>query len=287
MNNQHNLLIIGCGYSGLAIAKIWQKKFQAQIYGTTRTRQKTLQSQNILALNLEDESAITKAIEAANAIILSAPPPDPAEPFAKAIAQTGAWLAYLSTTAVYGDHQGEWVDETTPPSPASPRGQARLEVEQFWQSQAPRINIYRLAGIYGPGRGPFEKLQNGRAQMIIKKDQVFGRIHVDDIARILLASYEAQDQSQIYNLSDDLPAPPQDVLLYAAQKLGTPPPASVNFEHAKLSPMARSFYGENKRISNAKIRQHFGTLLYPDYQSGLDAIFAQNQRSSMQNPDDA
>ncbi len=267
-----NLLIFGCGYTGLRIARDWQAKDGGKVYGTTRNRAKSLSEQNITPLDLSNEAHILSAIKSARAIVISTPPPDAALPYAKAIAASNAWLAYLSTTAVYGDAQGDWVDETTKPNPGSKRGQARLETEQSWQSFAPRVNIFRLAGIYGVGRGPYEKIRSGRAQKIIKQGQVFGRIHVDDIARIVLASYQKNDAGEVFNLTDDRPVAPEIVLDYAAKKLGVPALEPVAIEDARLSEMARSFYSETKRVRNDKIRAHFGKLLYPDYQSGLDAI---------------
>ncbi len=269
----NNLLILGCGYSGLALARA----FDGHVYGTTRTRQVELKAAHITPLHLDDESEIKTNIQNAQAIVISMPPPDAALAYAEKINASKAWVGYLSTTSVYGDFAGGWVDETTPPAPQSERGKARLETEQSWQENVPRINIFRLAGIYGVGRGPLEKLRSGRVQKVIKDGQVFGRIHVDDIARIVLASVKAGDEGEIYNLTDDLPAPPEDVLDYAAKILGSEPLEPVPFEEAKLSPMARSFYGESKRVNNQKIRNKFGPLLYPDYVSGLDAILREEQ----------
>jgi nucleoside-diphosphate-sugar epimerase len=187
-----------------------------------------------------------------------------------------AWVGYLSTTAVYGDRRGDWVDETTPIAPTSERGTWRAEAEAQWQ-RVPDLplHIFRLAGIYGPGRGPFAKLMAGKARRIVKPGQVFSRIHVDDIAQSLLASIDAPNPGAIYNLCDDDPAPPQDVLGYAAELLGLPVPAEVPFDEAGMTPMARSFYGENKRVRNQRIKDELGVqLLYPSYREGLCAVLA-------------
>ncbi|WP_293573560.1 SDR family oxidoreductase [Phaeobacter sp.] len=186
------------------------------------------------------------------------------------------WVGYLSTTAVYGDHNGAWVDETTPVTPSSQRGRWRAKAESGWQSiPGLPLHIFRLAGIYGPGRGPFAKLMAGKARRIVKPGQVFSRIHVDDIAQVLAASIAKPQPGGIYNLCDDDPAPPQDVLGYAAELLGLPVPAEVPFDEAGMTPMARSFYGENKRVRNQRIKDELGvSLIHPSYRIGLRAVQA-------------
>ena len=185
------------------------------------------------------------------------------------------WVGYLSTTVVYGDHDGGWVDETTPITPAADRGKWRAQAEVDWQSiDGLPLHIFRLAGIYGPGRGPFAKLMTGRARLIIKPGQVFSRIHVEDIAQVLSASIKQPNPGAIYNVCDDLPVPPQDVLSYAAELLGLPMPPEVPFDEAGMTPMARSFYNENKRVRNTRIKEELGVKLrYPDYRVGLQAVF--------------
>ncbi|WP_170368939.1 SDR family oxidoreductase [Ruegeria arenilitoris] len=186
------------------------------------------------------------------------------------------WVGYLSTTAVYGDHQGGWVDETTPATPTAERGRWRLQAEQDWAAiPGLPLHIYRLAGIYGPGRGPFSKLKKGGLRRIIKPGQVFSRIHVEDIAQVLEASMRRPDPGAIYNVCDDEPVPPQDVIGYAAQLQGLPLPPAVDFDTADLTPMARSFYNENKRVRNDRIKTDLGvTLKYPNYRVGLEALHA-------------
>lgn len=194
-----------------------------------------------------------------------------------------AWIGYLSTTSVYGDREGGEVDETTPPAPDSARGTRRAAAERDWLALAAEglpVHIFRLAGIYGPGRGPFEKIRSDTARSIIKPGQVFGRIHVEDIANALCASIARPLPGRIYNVTDDLTCPPQDVLAYAAQLLGVAPPPEVDFENADLSPMARSFYAENKRVSNLRIRKELGVdLLYPTYREGLKAVLEKYNES--------
>ena len=184
------------------------------------------------------------------------------------------WVGYLSTTAVYGDHQGDWVDETTPPAPTAERGRWRVRAEIQW-SDIPDLplHIFRMAGIYGPGRGPFSKLKRGGLRRIIKAGQVFSRIHVDDIVQVLIASMARPDPGAIYNVCDDEPVPPQDVIGYAAELQGLPMPPAVPFDEADLPPMARSFYNENKRVRNDKIKTDLGvSLLYPNYRIGLESL---------------
>ena len=197
--------------------------------------------------------------------------------FADQIAQLAdlEWFGYLSTTAVYGHREGEWVSEADDIAPTSTRGNWRAEAEQSWKSLPDLpLHIFRLAGIYGPGRGPFSKLKAGKARRIVKEDQVFSRIHVEDIAQVLEASINRPNPGAIYNVCDDYPAPPQDVLGYAAELLGLPVPVAIPFETAKMTPMARSFYEENKRVHNDLIKSELGVeLIYPDYRVGLQALW--------------
>jgi len=189
------------------------------------------------------------------------------------------WVGYLSTTGVYGNHDGGWVDEDTPLTPSTKRGQWRKQAEEDWQSiPGLPLHIFRLAGIYGPGRGPFAKLRNGTARRVIKDNQVFSRIHVDDIAQVLAASIAAPNPGAIYNLCDDDPAPPQDVIAYAAELLNMPIPPAVPFDQADLSPMARSFYGDSKRVRNDRMKSELGiTLKYPTYRAALAAMLEAEQ----------
>ncbi|MGR3469262.1 MAG: SDR family oxidoreductase [Shimia sp.] len=183
------------------------------------------------------------------------------------------WVGYLSTTGVYGDHEGGWVDETTPLSPATKRGQWRVAAEAAWRDLGLPLHIFRLAGIYGPGRGPFAKVRAGTARRIVKPGQVFSRTHVEDIAQVLAASIARPHPGAVYNVCDDDPAPPQDVLAHAAELLGLPLPPEENFATAEMTPMARSFYAESKRVRNDRIKTELGVRLrYPSYRDGLAAL---------------
>ena len=183
------------------------------------------------------------------------------------------WVGYLSTVGVYGDHGGGWVDEDTPLTPSTTRGLQRVTAETAWAVLGLPLHVFRLAGIYGPGRGPFEKVRDGTARLIVKPGQVFSRIHVEDIAQVLAASIARPNPGRVYNVCDDAPSPPEDVLAYAAELLGLPRPPEVPFDPASMSPMAASFYAENKRVRNDRIKTELGvTLRYPDYRAGLEAM---------------
>jgi nucleoside-diphosphate-sugar epimerase len=189
------------------------------------------------------------------------------------------WLGYLSTTGVYGDRGGGWVDETAALSPSGERGRRRVAAEagwlDLWRRHGAPVHIFRLAGIYGSGRSPFDALRAGTAKRIDKPGQIFSRIHVEDLACVLAASLGQPRPGAVYNVCDDDPAAPEAVVAHAAGLLGMPAPPLVPFEAAGLSPMARSFYDDNKRVSNRLIKSELGvTLQYPDYRSGLTAILA-------------
>jgi nucleoside-diphosphate-sugar epimerase len=188
-----------------------------------------------------------------------------------------AWFGYLSTTGVYGDRGGDWVDEASSLEPSTSRGQARLEAEAGWFGMREAfdlpVHVFRLAGIYGPGRNQIEGLRNGTAKRIVKPGQVFSRIHVEDIAGILRASMAHPNPGSAYNVCDDEPAPPQDVVKWAAELIGIEPPPEVAFEDAGLSPMAKSFYSESKKVSNAKVTDELGyEFRYPTFREGLKAL---------------
>lgn len=279
------MLIFGHGYtagflSPQLLADGWR------VIGTTRSADK---ADALAALGVEPViwpgTDADAAIASATHILQSMAPGENGDPVLNACAGDIStapdleWLGYLSTTAVYGDHQGGWVDESTPLTPATRRGQWRVEAEEAWTKLATDHNlplhIFRLAGIYGPGRGPFAKVRAGTARQIVKPGQVFSRIHATDIAQTLVASIRHPNPGAVYNLCDDVAAPPQDVLAYAAGLLGTELPAAEDFDTAQMSPMARSFYAESKRVRNDRIKDELGVrLAYPDYKSGLDALLA-------------
>jgi nucleoside-diphosphate-sugar epimerase len=193
------------------------------------------------------------------------------------------WLGYLSTTGVYGDRDGGWVDETSELRPSGERGRRRVAAEagwlDLWRQRGVPVHVFRLAAIYGPGRSPFDTLRAGTAKRIDKAGQAFSRIHVEDLASVLLASIARPRPGAVYNVCDDEPAPPGDVVAHAAALLGLPAPPLVSFDEAELSPMAKSFYDDNKRVSNVLIKTELGVMLrYPDYRAGLAAILAAERR---------
>ncbi|MGP6088120.1 SDR family oxidoreductase [Antarctobacter jejuensis] len=280
------LLSLGHGYSARALTRLLLPEGW-EVIGTTRDPAKidALRATGVTPI-LWDADEIEAALDRCSHLLISAAPDKDGDPALRLVGEAIArraptldWAGYLSTTGVYGDHQGGWVDEETPLIPSSARGRARVQAEADWTAiDGLPLHIFRLAGIYGPGRGPFAKLRRGTARRVIKPNQVFSRIHVDDIARVLLASIRQPDPGRAYNLCDDTPAPPQDIIGHAAELLGMPAPPEVPFEEADMSPMARSFYGESKRVSNRRIKEELGvTLLYPDYPSGLAAILAAEQ----------
>ena len=275
------LLSLGHGYSARALARRlipqgWR------VIGTTRKAEKAeaLRAEGVEPLLWPGD--LGPALAEATHILCSAAPDAQGDPFLRAVpgiaGSKAVWVGYLSTTGVYGDHEGGWVDETTPLTPQSDRGRQRVVAERQWLETGLPVHIFRLAGIYGPGRGPFEKVRDGSARRIIKPGQVFGRIHVDDIAQVLEASIRQPNPGAAYNVCDDNPCPPQDVISYAARLLGLPEPPAVAFEEVAptMTPMALGFYSESKRVRNDRIKDELGVrLLYPDYPEGLAALLAE------------
>jgi nucleoside-diphosphate-sugar epimerase len=199
--------------------------------------------------------------------------------------RTLEWIGYLSTVGVYGDQQGNWVSEDTAPKPNSARTEARVHAEQAWLDFGEEIGVpvqvFRLAGIYGPGRSVFDKLAAGTARRINKDGQAFSRVHVEDIAGVLEASIARPRGGAIYNVADDEPAAPGDVVAHAAEMIGVPPPPEIDFEDAGLSPMARSFYEGSRRIGNALIKSELGVeLRYPTFREGLKSLMREPASSS-------
>ncbi len=270
---QRKLLIFGNGYSGRAIAKLaTQHGFEVAITSRTPTP------------GLVDFADAETAIAEATHIITTAAPDEAGDPVLnryKTAIQTAPnlrYIGYLSTTGVYGNRDGAWVDEDTLPQPNSPRAQRRVEAETAWQQSFAPTDIFRLAGIYGPGRSMFDDLREGTARRIIKPGHLFGRIHRDDIANGVLAALKTPGAGRIFNFSDDEPAASADVVVYAAALLNMPPPDPVPYEEAlpAMSPMARSFWAENRRVANAKTKAilHL-SWAYPTYREGLRAILAE------------
>lgn len=277
------LLSFGHGYSAQALEQLLLPEGWT-IIGTTRGIEKAdaMRQRGLTALTFPSPK-IVDAVKTATHVLVSAGPNAEGDPILTqyrdviaATAPTLEWVGYLSTTGVYGDHNSAWIDESTPLAPSTQRGQWRKAAEQAWIDipDLP-LHIFRLAGIYGPGRGPFEKVRRGTARRIIKKGQVFSRIHVDDIAQVVTASINRPNPGAVYNVCDDDPAPPQDVISYAAELLELPEPPAVAFEKAEMTPMARSFYAESKKVRNDKIKDELGVALkYSNYREGLAALLA-------------
>lgn len=272
------LLSIGHGYSAQALARLLPEGWR--IIATTRH---AAQAERLAATGVEALvwPGTDLPFDQATHLLTSIAPDASGDPVLNALGPKIAeaaphleWVGYLSTVGVYGDHGGGWVGEDTPLTPATKRGEMRVAAEQAWQAiPGLPLHIFRLAGIYGPGRGPFEKVRDGSARRILKPGQVFSRIHVEDIAQVLAASIAQPNPGRAYNVCDDDPAPPEDVLSHAAALLGLPEPPGVPFDQAEMSPMARSFYAENKRVRNDRIKAELGvTLRYPDYRAGLAAL---------------
>ncbi len=277
------LLTFGHGYTGQALSLLMLAQGWS-ITGTTRSGDGTGTAVEGVETLLWPGQDVEPALRKATHLLISAAPDVAGDPVLGRLRDQLAawanglqWVGYLSTTGVYGDHRGGWVDETTPLTPATRRGRHRVIAEAEWQHLAADtglpLHIFRLAGIYGPGRGPFAKVRRGTARRIIKPGQVFSRIHVDDVAQVLAASMARPNPGAIYNVCDDDPAPPQDVIGHAAQLLGLPLPPAIDHDTAAMTEMARSFYAESKKVRNDRIKDELGVrLLYPDYRVGLRAL---------------
>jgi nucleoside-diphosphate-sugar epimerase len=281
-----NLFCLGLGYSALALARRlsidgWR------VAGTARSPDKINElSREGFSTHLFDgtnwSDTLQAAIDEADAILLSAPPDENGDPVLRAGADRlrgPGWVGYLSSTGVYGDKQGGWVDEATSPEPSNPRSAKRLAAEIAWQvfaaETAAPLHIFRIAGIYGPGRNPLEALRAGTARRFDKPGQFFSRIHVDDLAAVLAASIARPTPGAIYNVCDDEPAAQADVIAYGAELLGVTPPPLEAFATAEpsLSEMAKSFYRDSKRVRNDKMKRELGVALaYPTYREGLRGL---------------
>lgn len=272
----NHLLCFGFGFSAQALAQKLDKN-NWRVTGTSRS------AEGVAAINargfegvLFDE--LNTIAETVTHVVSSVPPTASGDPVLQKFksefeARTNSlkWVAYLSTTGVYGDRAGAVVDETASLTPNTDRGQRRVDAESAWAFINPQI--FRLAGIYGPGRNALESLKAGTSKRVIKPGQIFSRVHVEDIAGILLASITQPNPGRIYNVADDEPCPPQDVIAYAAQLLKIDPPPEIPFEEAELSAMARSFYADSKRVSNARVKEELGyKFQFPNYRVGLKAL---------------
>jgi nucleoside-diphosphate-sugar epimerase len=282
-----NVFVFGLGFTGRRFAERARDRFGAvRATVTEPAAAERLSAQTGFALRAfgpaADDPRIADDLADTDVLLVSAPPTDAGDPvlrrYRDAIAASRiGWIGYLSTIGVYGDHGGAWIDEATAPAPRSARSRIRLEAESAWLALGAETGkpaqVFRLSGIYGPGRNPIVKLREGRSQRIVKAGQVFNRIHVDDIATTLLAAIDRPRPGAVYNVTDDEPTAPQTVTEHAAALTGLPLPPAIDFDAADLSPMARSFYGENKRVRNRRIREDLGvTLAYPTYREGLAAL---------------
>jgi nucleoside-diphosphate-sugar epimerase len=278
-----HLLILGAGFSGKAIGDVFRQA-GFSVSGTTRSADK---AESLRQLGIEpilyDGGAVSDALAAdmarATHVVQSIAPGKDGDPLFRPGAPALAslmprleWAGYLSTVGVYGDHKGGWVDEETVLNPVSARSAERVEAENHWlafnAASGLPVAVLRLAGIYGPGRNALRNMEEGTARRLIKKDQVFNRIRVEDIGRSALFLAD-RHLGGVWNITDDEPGPPQDVVAEAARLMGLQIPPDISFETAELSPMARSFYGENKRVSNAKLKAAGFEFRFPNYRQSL------------------
>ncbi len=290
MNEHCHLLCLGFGFSAATLTtRLDSEKWT--ITGTSRSDAgvEKISAQGWQAIRYDKLETLPDDV---THLLSSVPPDEAGDPVLRTFGQELAararqfqWVGYLSTTGVYGDHGGAWVDEDTPLTPNTERGQRRVAAEMGWQQlhadAGLPLQVFRLAGIYGPGRNALASLKSGKAQRIIRDGQIFSRIHVDDIAGILKASIERPNPGRIYNVADDNPAPPQDVIAHGAALLGMAIPPAIAFADAQLSPMARSFYADSKRVRNDRVKVELGyRFKYPDYRIGLQSLIANDTSES-------
>lgn len=283
------LFIYGLGFSGEALARrMAQRGWSLSATARTLEKARVLRDQGITPVDPDDRAAMVGTMSRARAVLITAPPGPEGCPglqqIVPALAQSGAfpdWIGYLSTTGVYGDLKGRWAFEVSALRASTMEGARRVGAEQDWrqvgQGMGLSVTVFRLPGIYGPGRSAFDRLRTGNASRVIKPGQVFSRVHVEDIASGLEASIDRPRAGGIYNLCDDEPAPPQDVIAYAATLAGLPLPPEVSVD--SLRPIAQRFYAENKRVSNALAKQELGWKpAYRTYREGLAAIWSEEDR---------
>jgi nucleoside-diphosphate-sugar epimerase len=278
------LFCFGYGYSAEALARRLSPRLAALAGTRTNPTAPVEAGATVVPYKGDGPSVGVRALLAGVTHILVSIPPDlegdaVLRHFAEDIAALPelAWVGYLSTVGVYGDARGAWVDETSPTRPLSERSLRRVEAEQAWlefgRAAGRRVDVFRLSGIYGPGRSVIDTLRAGTARRIVRPGQVFNRIHVDDIALAVAAAMDKDTGHRIFNVSDDEPAPPEEVVAFAAELLGLPEPEAVAFDQAGLSGMAASFWAECKRVSNGRLRRELGVeLMYPTYREGLRAL---------------
>jgi len=289
-NPPRRLFCFGLGYTATALAR----RLLADGWAVAGTRRDTAGAAELEALGVtvlpfgrDRPLADAGAALAGTTHLLSSVPPDEAgdpvldrhgDTLAR-LAPELAWAGYLSTTGVYGDTGGAWVDESAPLRPTGARQRRRVEAERGWRALDPPAHLFRLAGIYGPGRSALDQVRAGTARRIDRPGQVFCRIHVDDIVSVLIASMARPDPGAVYNVCDDCPAPAHEVVAHACARLGVPPPPLTPYDEASLSPMAASFWRDNRRVRNDRIKGELGvTLRHPDFRSGLDAQWRAERR---------
>jgi len=287
MGGAGNIFVLGHGYSG----KTLTRRLRTQGWTAAGTSRAPQAGDGVTTFRLAAPEDLTPSSPAARALgeathlLHSIPPSAEGDPVLQPVAEILRnshqlkWIGYLSTTGVYGDRDGGWVDETTPVRPNNARGQRRVTAERQWLALGAQhgiaTQVFRLAGIYGPGRSALDDVRAGTARRIFKPGHDFSRIHVEDIAQVLEASIARPHSGAIYNVCDDLPAPSAEVVAYACELLGVAPPPLLPFAQAEasLSPMAREFWSANRKVRNDKIKSELGVkLLYPDYRVGLRAI---------------
>jgi hypothetical protein len=280
------LFCFGYGYTASFLSE-HLRKFGWKIAGTTTDPEKKmfLKQSGIEAMLYDQNRTITdpyQTFKDVTHVLLCIPPGADGDPVVDVHGSDLArmpnieWVGYLSTTAIYGNQDGNWVDETTQPEPESRRGALRLRAEQQWQflhlNEGLPLHIFRLSGIYGPGRSAIDSVRTGTARRIDKPGHVFNRVHVEDIVQVLVASMNKPNPGAIYNVSDDEPSPSHEVVSFACNLVGMEPPPMTSFDQAEMAPIVRSFYKDNKRVRNERIKADLGVeLLYPDYHAGLQA----------------
>jgi nucleoside-diphosphate-sugar epimerase len=291
-----HLFCFGYGYSAAALARLLREEGWA-VSGTCRSdgKRAALAAAGVRAFRFDRDRPLTDAaavLADVTHLLVSAPPDATGDPVldqhaGDIVAAPGLrWIGYLSTTGVYGDTGGAIVDETAPLRPTVERSVRRAAAECAWldlhESHRLPAHVFRLAGIYGPGRNTLDQVRRGEARRIERPGHLFSRIHVDDIAAVLRASIARPNPGAVYNVCDDEPAAPADVIAFACRQLGVPVPPSMSFEEAlpAMSPMARSFWHDNRRVDNARIKRELGARLrYPTYREGLAALAAGGEAS--------
>ncbi len=272
------LLCFGYGYSARALARLLEPQGW-EVIGTARDPK----APDELRFS-RDVRLLPEHLKRVTHVLSSVPPDERSDPVLDqmwkdlvAMKSSLRWVGYLSSTGVYGNHSGRWVDETTRPAPTSERARRRSTAEASWlvmgQEQGLPVHVFRLAGIYGPGRSMLDDVRAGTARRIVKPGHLFGRIHVDDIATVLAASIARPNPGAIYNVTDDEPAAQADVVAYACDLLRRAPPPPIPFDEAEFTPTGRTFWNDSRRVKNERIKKELGVrLAYPNYREGLKAI---------------